>query len=119
MLRKTIGDAVGGAVEFAQFNWTGKNKHSDRVSAGQQLELLLRERLAALPGSKHFLVCHSHGGNVGLMALRDPYIQERIAGVVCLNTPFVHAYRRSLATTVFLPAGLIFLAAIVMFYPAV
>jgi hypothetical protein len=49
------------------------------------------------PDATHIIVAHSHGGNVVLMALRDPpNLRERISGVACLATPFIAARDRNI-----------------------
>jgi len=46
---------------------------------------------------KHFLIAHSHGGNVAMYALQDLQVQEQIDGVICLATPFLFPRRRPLS----------------------
>jgi len=43
-----------------------------------------------------FLLCHSHGGNVALIALNDPGVRAQVTGLVFLNTPFLNRRIRDL-----------------------
>lgn len=55
----------------------------------------LAQFLLNLPRSDRastYLICHSHGGNVALMAmLQSPNLRRVVAGIVCLSTPFFRA----------------------------
>jgi hypothetical protein len=57
-------------------------------------------RLAAVtnthPLARHFVVAHSHGGNIALYALNDAQLARKIQGVVCLSTPFMNVRERNL-----------------------
>lgn len=60
----------------------------------------LKKDILATPkvdGEKHFLLAHSHGGNVAMYALQDPEVQDRIDGLICLATPFLFPRRRPLS----------------------
>lgn len=48
------------------------------------------------PRAPHFVIAHSHGGNVALYALRDEGLKDRTTGVACLATPFIHVGERDL-----------------------
>ena len=50
-------------------------------------------------GEKHFLIAHSHGGNVAMYALQDLKVKEQVDGVICLATPFLFPRRRPLSIT--------------------
>lgn len=96
-LCKAIEGAFPGRVEFrTPFRWSGWNQ----IGARQEAALQLRETLAAGPppdpGVRHFLVAHSHAGNLALYALRDPDVRKRITGLATLATPFLIAGRRDL-----------------------
>jgi hypothetical protein len=52
--------------------------------------------LARWPDAQHFVIGHSHGGNIAFQAMRDAAVESRIAGVVCLSTPFLCAAPRNL-----------------------
>lgn len=73
------------------FTWSGINSHAARIAAGRELAGVLRENLARYPYTPHYLIAHSHGGNVVQYALKLLSQQQlgRIAGVVTLGTPFI------------------------------
>jgi hypothetical protein len=88
-LRETLRD-----VTFYRFEWSGRNSNSARFKAAEKLQLELTTRLTERPTAKHYIIAHSHGGNVALYALRDPELCQRISGLVCLATPFFHVRQR-------------------------
>jgi pimeloyl-ACP methyl ester carboxylesterase len=77
-------------ADIREFGWGGNNTAAERFDAmfslvgevvAQELSLDLRQR---------FLICHSHGGNVALGALRAVgRVADLWAGLVMINTPFV------------------------------
>ena len=81
-------------VTFREFAWTGANTHAARIEAGDRLARFIRDGHEQDPGAQHFLVAHSHGGNVALYAMRDPAAAGIVNGIVTLGTPFIHARRR-------------------------
>jgi hypothetical protein len=90
-----IQQAFPGGVEFRRFSWSGGNSLSARRTAAARL----RERILGDPvpeGTRHFVVAHSHGGNIALYALGDPQVRKRITGVATLATPFLIARKRDL-----------------------
>lgn len=75
-------------VSWHAFVWSGGNSHAAREDAATELSRVLLE-LSSRQVGPIFLVCHSHGGNVALMALlHRSELQQIIAGVICLSTPF-------------------------------
>jgi hypothetical protein len=56
----------------------------------------LQSLIGQWPNARHYVVAHSHGGNVAFQALGDPVLNERIRGLVCLSTPFLTVVRRDL-----------------------
>jgi pimeloyl-ACP methyl ester carboxylesterase len=78
-------------VSWHAFDWSGGNSHVAREDAATKLATFL-VALSSRQAGPIFLVCHSHGGNVALMALlHRPELDKVIAGVVCLSTPFFQA----------------------------
>ncbi|WP_188555480.1 alpha/beta fold hydrolase [Edaphobacter dinghuensis] len=51
------------------FRWSGKNSASARNSAAANLAEQLRKLIDANPGARHYVIGHSHGGNVALKAV--------------------------------------------------
>jgi len=97
-LRGAIEQTFPGLVEFKPpFQWSAKNG----IDARRDAVTRLRDALAhdqPVAGTHHFLIAHSHGGNIALCALRDPNIRTGIAGVACLATPFLIAKPREMGT---------------------
>jgi hypothetical protein len=68
--------------------WSGANTFRGRLRGADEVARSLRATVAKYPGAHHFVVAHSHGGTVAMLALRDPSLAQHISGVVCLATPF-------------------------------
>ncbi len=47
--------------------------------------------------ANHFVVAHSHGGNVAMYALQDDAVAQKVDGLICLATPFLYPRRRPLS----------------------
>jgi pimeloyl-ACP methyl ester carboxylesterase len=85
-------------VLFTKFSWSGRNRPSERQKAADNLAATLKSLIQNQGAAKHFIVAHSHAGNVVCYSLRDhPELQHQICGVICLSTPFLYAERRDLA----------------------
>ena len=90
-------------VEFDdEFKWGYETrKYRDNfektrsIGAARLEKHVLRPR-ANGPALAHFLVAHSHGGNVALSALKNKAVRRSIDGLVCLATPFLFSRRRQL-----------------------
>ncbi len=77
-------------IRFVLFEWSGDNTHRARREAAVKLERALRTSVRLQPQSYHFVVAHSHGGNIALRAVkRSRYFSEKAIGVVTLATPFL------------------------------
>jgi hypothetical protein len=46
------------------------------------------------PEAKHFIIAHSHGGNIAAISLEDAGLRHRVSGLACMSTPFLTARRR-------------------------
>ncbi len=83
-VHREISEAVGESADVVAFCWSGANTHLSRVRAGRalatQIDNAHRRRV--------FLVGHSHGGNVALLAAGAT--REPMMGVATLATPFLH-----------------------------
>ncbi len=68
------------------------------------------------PHSAHYVIAHSHGGNVAMLAARDGSIASRLAGVVCISTPFLIVAPRALGRgpRLFLAMGVALLGAFLL-----
>ncbi len=85
-----------GQTVFQPFVWSGRNRHSDRLAAADLLKACVLEGVQLYPESNHFVIAHSHGGNILYYALRDAEFACTLKGVVTLSTPFIHVNRRPL-----------------------
>jgi hypothetical protein len=96
-LRRKVEAVVGeGRVRFESFAWSGHNRIFARRDAALRLRGELDRSLEHWPGVPHYLIAHSHGGNIALSALESASMADRIAGVICLSTPFLQARTRDL-----------------------
>lgn len=75
------------AVQY--LDWSGRNTVSARLAAGRKLAELLQNDVQARPSARRFIVAHSHGGTVALLALRDFSSSHCVDGIICLSTPFL------------------------------
>ncbi len=98
---------LGLPVLIEELRWSGGNSMGARLAATTALTDHLAARLARYPEARHFVVAHSHGGNIALYALRDETLRERIDGVVCLSTPFVTCAERSWPVKLMVICGLL------------
>ncbi len=86
-----------GTYQVRQFAWSGRNSPKERQKAAVRLRDILRGLTVEFPEAAHFVVGHSHGGNIAVKAVEDIRLAERVK-VVCLSTPFFPALPRRLAT---------------------
>src|SRR5262245_16124487 len=93
-IRRVFG-ADRAALQY--LNWSGRNTVSARLSAAETLAQLLQTDVQNRPMHRRFIVAHSHGGTVALLTARKPGIQQTLAGIICLSTPFLLARRRQLS----------------------
>lgn len=78
--------ALGPGSEIYPFLWASSVYHDKRVEAARNLAELIDRR--AKDFDRVYLVGHSHGGNVALLAAA--LCQSHVDGIVCLSTPHVH-----------------------------
>lgn len=93
--RNEVTKRLGDAISFEVFPWSGSNNHAARVRASEALRQQLLDTIARHPMSRHFVIAHSHGGNVARYALRERRLRERMGGLVCLATPFISCEPRT------------------------
>jgi hypothetical protein len=89
-------EALPNAVEIHPFYWSGANTLRARQRAAMRLRAHLLAEFHRVPNGRHYIIAHSHGGNVALLALRDPEIARGVAGLACFSTPFLHGRARPL-----------------------
>ncbi|MGU3387844.1 esterase/lipase family protein [Methylobacterium sp. D53M] len=99
-------NSLGNNVRFEIFDWSGLNLHRARVKAGNKLQSYLRTLHRETPTHKHFIIGHSHGGNVIRYAMSASDIANSVDGVITLATPFLSIeprnYQRTLRVMAFL-----------------
>ena len=95
-LCRSIVKAAHGPVRFEQFVWSGWNAVSARRRAVERLISHLTASQARWPHARHFVIGHSHGGNIAFQAMGAGAVEARMAGIVCLSTPFLCASPRNL-----------------------
>ncbi len=93
-LREALARELGTNVEFQTINWTGRNRFKDRFRAVEAAAASVAASVQRNPDAAQFIIGHSHGGNIALGALNDAGLAARVAGVVCLSTPFLLVKRR-------------------------
>lgn len=92
---KKLSRSVGERLYLLPFRWSGNNSEKARALAVKQFIDHLATQSSYFPTSPHFLVAHSHGGNIIVQALRECEIpQARILGIVTISTPFIRYGRR-------------------------
>jgi hypothetical protein len=80
-LRRELEHGLANVV-IREFSWTGANTHAARTGAGVGLARFIRDGHAQYPGARHFVIAHSHGGNVALYAMRDDAARAVVQGIV-------------------------------------
>jgi hypothetical protein len=88
-LRKKLSERLGDDVEFKVPQWKGRNRQIDRRAGGRDLAQYLTASDDPAHRRKHFIICHSHGGNVALYATEDRRVETKVSGIICMNTPFI------------------------------
>ena len=93
-LRRQIADALGEqgrSVHFDAFEWSGRNTHKARIKAGYELADHVSKLRKSYPSCSHFIVAHSHGGNIALFAHKHLPEKLHSLGIATLGTPFLYA----------------------------
>jgi hypothetical protein len=95
-LSAAIRDRFGSHTLIEVHQWSTANSHAARSDAGLEMRDKLRASLSSHPLAEHFIIAHSHGGNVVSYALEAEDVQCRVRGVVYLATPHVRTRARDL-----------------------
>ncbi|MCP5235748.1 MAG: alpha/beta fold hydrolase [Zoogloeaceae bacterium] len=93
-LAEALKARITGSVVFRRFEWDGFNSHECRLRAAKDLVAVLENQVSEFPSSRHFIIAHSHGGNVAGYALKESAVAKRVARVYTLATPFICARPR-------------------------
>lgn len=94
ILRRKLADEMRercGEVNFDVFEWSGKNTHKARIRAGYELADHVKRLREEHGRCRHFIVAHSHGGNIALLAHKHLRSYDHAVGVATLGTPFIRA----------------------------
>ena len=75
------------------FTWTGRNSVNARYNAARSFKEHV-QKLDIPDGVPYYVVAHSHGGSVVVLALDDEWLRRKVTGLVCLSTPFFHVRAR-------------------------
>lgn len=95
LIVERLQEAALGVVQFERFRWSGWNSFIARDRASLKLVQYIEKVRHHYPWVPHYLIGHSHGGNVSIRAslALNGY---PIAGLVCLATPVITTRRRRL-----------------------
>jgi len=83
-----------------------------RLTGAQRLQTHIRDHDSK---AGHFLIAHSHGGNVAMYALQDKEVTNKIDGLICLATPFLYPRKRPLSITALVLSLAIMITGILQF----
>ncbi|BBQ83561.1 TPA: hypothetical protein I9Y23_004340 [Kluyvera ascorbata] len=90
-MRQAIADKLPTA-KFMRFCWSGANTPKARTLAAKELAA----KIERSPSQHHYIIAHSHGGNiVREMSHTYPNIAGKVRGACLLSTPFL--YRKTLS----------------------
>jgi len=84
-----VEQALPGPVKIFEFQWSGRNVASRRVAAANRLRARLESLASQYEDEPIYVIAHSHGGNVALMAIGEHELERRVRLVICLSTPFI------------------------------
>lgn len=93
-LRQKIVQSIEGDVQFRIFNWSGRNSIVARRKASNRLTQELIASVNEKRGVPHYVVAHSHGGNIAMRTISSSSHLATNVRLVCLSTPFLVAHRR-------------------------
>jgi hypothetical protein len=94
LLCERLKERLGDRASIHRFEWSGRNTHTARLKAGNELAAFLAERTKEAPGARSILITHSHGGNVALYACRQS-ASSGVDDIVFLATPFLRCRDRT------------------------
>lgn len=95
-----LDEVTGDNGEVLPLPWTGRNRDKDRQRAAETT----REIVDGSKADMQVLIGHSHGGNIGALALhrtKDDNVVQPKRALVTLNTPFLIPTPRSFQVKLF------------------
>jgi len=93
VLRVAIDEAFVIPPIMYEFSWPGRNSVAAREVSAKKLAAQLVVQQGRHPTARHFVIGHSHGGNVALRAVEIGRLYPNVS-IVCLSTPFFNAALR-------------------------
>lgn len=81
-------DNVSWGASSRVWRYLRDNRIAARLQGGENLRERIR-KVAKPKGSAHYVLAHSHGGNVAMYALQDQEVREKVDGLVTMGTPFL------------------------------
>ena len=94
LLHRKLTNRFGKKLLVERYEWTAKNTATDRSAAADKLVEYLQERRKQYPGSRQYIIAHSHGGTVAVQAHGRLPGDHVVDGIACLSTPFLYAHAR-------------------------
>lgn len=94
-LCRRLTEALGERIALMPLRWSGGNTVRARTRAAAALATHLDAVALQFPTANHYVIAHSHAGNIVLYTLRQRS-NARIRGLACLSTPFLHVRDRNL-----------------------
>ena len=92
-------------VTILSLSWRGRNTHQERRTASVQLRRHLLAQLLQDQSARHYVIAHSHGGNVALRAVcGSPTLRRELQGIVAIATPFLAFVQQSFRLALVRPA---------------
>ncbi|MEQ1698187.1 MAG: alpha/beta fold hydrolase [Hyphomicrobiaceae bacterium] len=86
--RLSLERRLDGEVEYNTFAWNGDNDEAARADAAQALSRQVSKAMSSHAESAHFIIAHSHGGNIALRIGSDVANATPLKGIVTLATPY-------------------------------
>jgi hypothetical protein len=114
---RALKERFGDGAKIQRFDWSARNTHAARLTAGSELAQFLDASAAQDPGARNVVISHSHGGNVAIYALKDA-APGSLTDIVFLATPFIRC-REAIRTPLFVYLGLFVLSLLLMIPPVV
>jgi hypothetical protein len=94
-LCRKLTETWGQRIALMPLRWSGGNTVRARTRAAAALAAHIDTVSVQFPAANHYVIAHSHAGNIALYALRQRS-SAPIRGLACLSTPFLHVRDRNL-----------------------
>lgn len=76
-------------AQLRTFRWSGRNTHSARLTAADDLGRMILSATSEYPEAKVHVIAHSHGGNIAFYACRNSAVAKCVTSIACISTPFI------------------------------